>query len=149
MRNNKSLREAALGYLARRDYSRTILQSKLLRKGYEAQEIDEYLDTLTERGYLNDAALCRRLYEEYLQVPQMGYFKIRFKLLQQGFSREVIESLLQFYNFKDEEEKLEQFLLKNHQHGITADEVPKLVRSLTTKGFTNENIRKVLRQIIE
>lgn len=141
--------EAALGYLARRDYSRADLQSKLLRKGYEAPKIDEYLDTLAERGYLDDAALCRRLYEEYVQNPQMGYFKIRFKLFQQGFTKESIDSELCNYDFQAEEEKLRKFLLKSHKQGVTAKDVPKLARALTNKGFTNENIRRVLQLIIE
>lgn len=143
-----SLRETALAYLARRDYSSNALQAKLLKKGYETEQVNELLLSFTERGYLNDAALCRRLYENYLEMPQMGYYKIRYKLYQQGFNGELVESILRLYDFEVEKEKLEQLVNTFQEKTLVPTKLPKIARSLAAKGFSNENIRKVLSKTI-
>ena len=49
----------AVGYLARRDYSRAELREKLLATGGARDEVDPVLDALAAQGYLSDARYAR------------------------------------------------------------------------------------------
>jgi regulatory protein len=54
---SRTLQARAVGYLARRDYSRAELRAKLLSANaerLEAEEVDAVLDALAARGYLSD-----------------------------------------------------------------------------------------------
>jgi regulatory protein len=50
-----SVRATAIRMLARRDYPRTELAERLLRRGADAGEVTRALDALEQQGYLSDA----------------------------------------------------------------------------------------------
>jgi regulatory protein len=55
----RSLQAQAVGYLARRDYSRAELREKLLVTGAARDEVDSVLDALAAQGYLSDDRCAR------------------------------------------------------------------------------------------
>lgn len=50
----KSVREAAMDLLSRREHSTCELQQKLVRKGYAEQEVDSALQRLADENLLSD-----------------------------------------------------------------------------------------------
>lgn len=74
---NKTALEAGADILDLRGYSRRDLCSKLLDRGYSAEEAEEAAGKLEERGYINDEEYARSLAEKYLQ---RGYASARIEL---------------------------------------------------------------------
>ena len=75
------IRETALNYLSRREYTRHELQIKLIHKGYPSQSVDDELERLESKGYLSDW----RFVESYIASRQRrGFGPAHIK---QGLSR--------------------------------------------------------------
>ncbi len=79
--------------LARGDYSAARLHEKLRLKGFTARAVTETLDTLRERGHLNDTRLARGLAERF-QKQGFGRCGVWAKLQQRGLTDEVITTAL-------------------------------------------------------
>ena len=83
----------AYGLLARGDYSAARLREKLRGKGFTSQAVTETLDTLRERGHLNDARLACGLAERF-QKQGFGRCGVWAKLRQRGLTDDVIAPAL-------------------------------------------------------
>lgn len=94
IKNNEKIRQVALSYLAKSEYTRFTLREKLVRKGFLHQVVEAVLDSLAQQGFLNDARFCevfitRRVRQGY------GPIRIRAECRQYGISEEIITSQLQ------------------------------------------------------
>ncbi|MGM1051737.1 MAG: regulatory protein RecX [Pseudomonadota bacterium] len=90
--DNSTPREDALRLLARREYSRAELVSRLSAKAYAVDAIIECLDALAEQGLQSD----ERFAESFLRSGIMrgqGPLKIRQALSQRGIERELIRTV--------------------------------------------------------
>jgi regulatory protein len=76
----------ALAMLARRDYSRAGLRSKLLAKKYPQAEVDEALERCTEMGYLDDRLFGRSRLEARLARRPAGRADAVRDLRRQGLT---------------------------------------------------------------
>lgn len=83
----------AYSLLARGDYSVARLHEKLRLKGFTAQAVTATVDTLRERGHLNDARLARGLAERF-QKQGFGRCGVWAKLQQRGLTDDVITTVL-------------------------------------------------------
>ena len=63
--NTKTALIYAVDLLATRPYSTQQLITKLKRKEYAPEEIQEAINRLTARHYLVDSDLCQRLFQAY------------------------------------------------------------------------------------
>ncbi len=68
---------AALKMLARRDYFRPELASRLRQKGFQPEVIEETLGRCTDMGYLDDLKLAFRFAE--LRAPARGWGPVRMR----------------------------------------------------------------------
>lgn len=64
--NTKTALIYAVDLLATRPYSTQQLITKLKRKEYAPEEIQEAINRLTARHYLDDIDLCQRQYQAYI-----------------------------------------------------------------------------------
>lgn len=80
----RSALDTALGLLARRDYLREELRSRLARKRYSEDEIDAALERCAELGYLDDLRAGRRYAE--LAATRRGWSprRIEWELRRRG-----------------------------------------------------------------
>lgn len=87
-----SLRERAIGLLARREHSRAELARKLAPHGTPA-EIDATLERMTELGLLSD----RRFAEAWVRAraARFGVARLRHDLAQRGVAHELIDAALE------------------------------------------------------
>lgn len=84
-----TVREAALGLIARRRYTEAELASRLGRKGYGEEEIAGAMAWLRELKYLDDAALARE--SAALAVRQhVGPARVAARLRGRGVDRQTV-----------------------------------------------------------
>lgn len=84
----------AMDLLARREHSRRELVTKLKIRGFEGDEVEQYLDRLIERGLQSD----QRFAESYLRMrSENGYgpIRIRQELAQKGIKESQISLLFE------------------------------------------------------
>lgn len=93
MSDRKSARHAAMDLLARREHARGELASKLARKGYETEEIDEALGGLAEEGLQSDGRYAEHFVSARAGRGQ-GPIRIRHDLEAAGVDAVVIDEAL-------------------------------------------------------
>ena len=140
----KKALDAAYRFLARRPHSMMELKSKLSKKGFCADLIENTIDSLCQQGYLNDEEVSLRWAQSLVQGRGWGKAKITFYLLQKGISRDIIEIVEKKIWQEFSEEEIARKALKKHFSPYR--EIPpqgKMVTFLKSRGFSSEVIFKV------
>ncbi|WP_192035398.1 regulatory protein RecX [Halomonas sp. YLGW01] len=88
-----SPRGDAIRLLARREYSRHELESRLTAKGHTPAEVAACLDALVEQGLQSDARFAEHFVRSRIQRGQ-GPRKVRAELDQRGVGRETVDEAL-------------------------------------------------------
>ena len=145
-----SLRARALQYLARREYSRAELRSKLLPY-VEADvdferlpvNLDALLDDLVARGWLSDERAATQLIHS--KRSRFGAQRITHELRQKGIPENLIGESLPHLKETELEAAREVWQKKFGVPPQHQKEKAKQVRFLQSRGFSMEAIFKVLR----
>jgi regulatory protein len=139
-----SLRVRAMRYLARRDHSRTELQSKLLPYVQEGDELATVLDDLVARGWLSDARATSQLV--HAKRNRFGTQRIVHELRQKGIPQNLIDEALP--ELKESELNTAIVVWQRKFGNIAQDEKEKgkQVRFMQSRGFSMDIIFKVLSQ---
>lgn len=139
MRPNKTALVYAVDLLAVRAYSTKMLADKLLRKGYEKEEIQAAMEILLARGYLNDEVLCQSVYRQYIAAAKYSVKQIECKLLQKGFTNQTIASGRQAEDEAAEKIVAAKLLYSKYSSAGETDEM-KMMQFLYGKGFVRKSI---------
>jgi len=83
--------QRALARLARRDHSEAELRRVLTRKGHSEEEIDEALERLRERRFVDDQSYATRFARSRMSLRGQGRNRIRQALRQRGVDRQLVE----------------------------------------------------------
>ncbi|MFB2813924.1 regulatory protein RecX [Shewanella xiamenensis] len=83
----------AVALLARRDYSRQEIRTKLLEKGFEVADIDPVLDDCEASGFINDKRYAELLVRSHIARGH-GPIRIRQAIAQKGLTKDCIEAAL-------------------------------------------------------
>lgn len=94
--------EAAYRYLNRRDRTLSEMRKHLLGEGIEAGCVESAIQTLTDRGHLNEARFARAFAEDKRELEQWGNDRIERRLLDRGVDRELVEQILGATNSEGE-----------------------------------------------
>lgn len=143
--NKKTALVSAVDFLAVRSYGTEELKMKLQRRGYSYEEINNAVELLTKRGYLDDATLCNSLFKEYCRAQKYSFNYILQKLMQKGFSRSIVES---YKNQMDDEVEFrvaQKILLQKYKLPESVD-AKLMMKYLYGKGFTSNVIEKAVSQ---
>lgn len=138
----KSLRERALAYLARREHSRTELARKLTPYCEEHDEIDALLDDFTRHGWLSEER-----YADMLVSARQGKYgsrRIAHELREKGLSDEAIGMALVEVQESDLKNARAVWAKKFGHLPADAQEKAKQMRFLASRGFGQEIVWKVL-----
>jgi regulatory protein len=156
IRENKLfyIRQRALNYLGRRPHSLFELRVKLIQKGYEKDLVNEVLEYLTDKNYLNDLVFAKQFYKAKLDTKGWSKKRLKSELIKKGINSGIIDEVLrENYNevielenattaalkklisFKDKtgdknilRNKLSSFLnLKGYSYDITKEVCDKLI----------------------
>ncbi|MDE2118182.1 MAG: recombination regulator RecX [Betaproteobacteria bacterium] len=150
-KHDVTLRTRALQYLARREYSRAELRSKLLPHVLADEScgqsppvnLDALLDDLTARGWLSDARAATQLV--HARRSRFGTQRITHELRQKGIAEELISAALPELKETELEAAREVWQRKFGTAPQDAKEKAKQMRFLQSRGFALNVIFKVLR----
>lgn len=136
---------AAVTLLAGRAYSEDELANRLVAKGQEPQIVEQVMTELRRRGYLDDEALCQRLFKKYAASGKYGVNAIVARLQQRRLPRQVIQETVREYDrLQGCQTALE--LVKRRFRTPSPTDTAKIARFLVSRGFTTDIITKVLAQ---
>lgn len=138
-----SLRGRALRALARREYSRVELQSKLMPYVIETDNVGFLLDDLQKRGWLSDARALEQTVR--LRSARFGAQRIAHELRQKGFSDELISAAIPQLKEGEFEAARSVWQRKFTLPPQDQNEKAKQVRFLQSRGFSLDVIFKVMR----
>ena len=141
----RSIREAAMDYLSRREHATKELTQKLLTKGYEEDDVTAALARLTEQGLLSDARFTEAFINQRISRGS-GPLKIRAELRQKGVSDAMIS---EFLNERDPlwRESAQAVRSKKYGSELPSDlkEKARQSRFLQSRGFSTEHTRYAMR----
>ncbi len=149
-----SIKQRTGRLLARRSHSVNELRIKLKQKGYDNILIDDVLNDLIQKGYLDDIKFAEIFAEENIKRKLWSTEKIKTELMKKGVDRAVINEVLsnKFPGFNDIENAAvlaeKKFnILKSHNYEKKKLKL-KLFNYLSGKGYnysvSSEAIDKVL-----
>ncbi|GHC24062.1 regulatory protein RecX [Aidingimonas halophila] len=138
-----SPRDDAIRLLARREYSRAELASRLAAKGHASQAIGECLDTLVAEGLQSD----RRFAEHFIRsriARGQGPVKIHAEFGQRGVEREWIDAALAEADVDWRELACETLAKRFSGPGEGPRDRARRERFLAGRGFDFEQVRYAL-----
>jgi len=145
----KSLQARAVGYLARREYSRAELRGKLLAAGAAApgttaEEVDAVLDLLVTQGYLSDARFAKAVVHQ-----KSGAFSkraIAHALKSKGVTGDAVTEALSGGEIDDAAALVALWRRKFGKAPANDREKARQIRFLQSRGFALSAIFKLLRE---
>lgn len=139
-----SIRQRALGYLARREYTRQELKRKLAPHAEDEADVDALLEDFQKRGWLSEERFTEQLL--HARRAKFGTQRIVQELRQKGVGEEAISAALP--ELKDSELETAKAVWEKKFGTPPADakEKARQIRFLASRGFSQDVIWKVLRQ---
>ena len=150
-----AVKQRAFRYLGRRLLSENELRVKLKQKKYDENIIDEIIEFLKEKEYLNDLEFANIFSSENIRNKFWGKNKIKAELIRRGINNEIISQVL-FEKFPDGNDlnnaielaqKKYQLLSKRNLEQKKLKE--KLISFLFSKGYDYEVIKEAVEQIVK
>ena len=133
--------ETAVRLLARRELTEKELRLKLQHKEFNRSEVDETLEKLREKGYINDERAAQRTIEKLLTDKRHGVRGITEKLRQRGL--QVSGEKIRESCSEEEEWLIALELVKKHFSTLDETVFPRLARFLTNRGFSSGILRRL------
>lgn len=143
---------AALNVLSRREISAAALRTRLQRRGFPLEEIDEALQRLTRDGTLNDARTASAAARLEGAIRLRGRRRVLQKMRALGIEADVAEAAVeQVFADLDENALLDRAIARRlrGQSAETLDRAgtARLVRALVGQGFAPDAIFRRLRYV--
>jgi len=148
------IKQRAFRYLGRRQHSTSELRIKLKQKRYEIELINEVLDDLKKKNFLDDTKFAEMFVEEKMKLKLWGEQKLRSELVKRGIKSEIITDVLA--NKISEEDKLNNAMiiaskkydtLKNRN--VNKDVIKrKLFTFLNSRGYNYYLVKEVYDELI-
>lgn len=143
-----SLRERALGLLARREHSRAELARKLAPHGTE-DEIGTVMARMVELGFLSDARFAQAWIKS--KAGRFGLTRLRYDLAQRGIDRDTIDAALKSEAVDSEIERARaiwhvRFGVRQSLIASDRKEWARQARFLQSRGFSTSVISKLLKE---
>jgi SOS response regulatory protein OraA/RecX len=138
-----SLRGRALGYLSRREHSRTELSRKLMPHLGEGDSLDTLLDALEREGWLSNERFVESVVHR--RGARLGTSRIVHELKRNGIDETLIQDAGAELKKTELTRAREVWSKKFGEPPTTPAERAKQARFLATRGFTGGTIIKVLK----
>ena len=130
-------------FLARREYSRAELHTKLSSNATPEDNLDAVLDELVKRGWLSDARAAEQIVNA--RRARFGTQRIAHELKQKGISDDLINAALPQLKQGELEAAREVWQKKFGAVAQDAKEKAKQMRFLQSRGFSMEVIFRVMK----
>ncbi len=136
-----------MNLLARREYSAEELRQKLSQKSSDHNLIEQVIQGLINDGLQSDERFAEAFTQMRLNQGK-GSIKVKFELMQKGISPQLIDAYVN--TDSDQWQQALTHLIERRFSGeIASDprEKAKQLRFLQSRGFTLEQIRRVLTSV--
>ena len=141
---SKSLRQRALDYLAKREYSYAELGKKLKTYAEESDDINAILDDFKSRGWLSDARFTEQLI--HARKAKFGSARVAHELREKGVADALIVDAVAKIK-AGELDNAREVCRKKYLHSPqTREEWAKQARFLQSRGVSFDTIKQVLSQ---
>jgi len=138
----KSLRQRALDYLGKREYSYVELWQKLKPFAEETDDIPALLEDFKKRGWLSDARFTEQMV--HARQHKFGSARIAYELREKGVAEHLIEDAIEQVKDTELENATEVWRKKFKSGPNSREEWAKQARFLQSRGFGFDLIKKVL-----
>jgi len=142
---DKSLRQRALEYLGKREYSAAELANKLKPYADEADDIPALITDFTERGWLSDARFTEQIVR--VRKTKFGSAKVANELREKGVSDDLIANAVADIQENELENATAVWRKKFKQPASNRNEWAKQARFLQSRGFSFDTIKQVLNTV--
>lgn len=143
MKRERSLRERALGFLARREHSRAELRRKLAPHAESPGELDALLDDLERRQLLSESRFAEA--RAHVMSRKFGAARIERDLRAKGVSDAEAALAARGARATEFERALEVWRRKFGRPAADLKERARQMRFLQGRGFGSEVIRRIIR----
>ncbi len=135
----------AYKFLAYRPRSKEEIRSRLRKKGYPQEIIEEVVRKLEGLGYINDSQLAFELALSLLKNKRWGFFRIANYLAEKGIPREIASQTLNHLSGEWKEKALIKEIIERRfkdfsPQGASEREKRRVIQHLRQKGFSWEAI---------
>ncbi|HSI96052.1 MAG: recombination regulator RecX [Methylophilaceae bacterium] len=137
-----NLRERALGYLTRREYSRQELHRKLLPYAGE-EDLEGLLDEFSKRGWISDVRYVDQMV--HARKGKYGSLKVAHELRAQGVAEELVDKAVKEVRSEELETARNLWRKKFGAQPDSREDWAKQARFLQSRGFGMDTIKSVLR----
>lgn len=140
-----NIKDTALRYLASRPRTCGEMRKFLRQKGFEEMEIEDTIEGLRNRRYLNDADYCRQ-YFDYAFGKGKGMFRVKRELEEKGVESSVIQIAFEDYEAEETEFERAKKQAEKIAAGKQADRklAARIGRRLSALGYSSELIYRIV-----
>jgi regulatory protein len=147
-----AIKEYCIRLLGRRDHARNELRDKARKKGYPSEIIENVLNELDEKGYINDTSFALKYAHDKFVFNKWGSNKIRSELFRKGISERDINASLDRIDESDQLEAVKELVQKNKRKFQRAEPIKrkkKIFDFLLRKGYDSNTILKLMPKLLE
>lgn len=137
-----SLKGRALRLLAQREHSRFELERKLRPHEQHEGEMQQALDTLQAKGYINDERVADSVVHR--RANKLGTNRVKAELQAKGLDEAVVRETVEALRATEQDRATEVWRKKFGQPPKDAAERAKQMRFLAARGFSGDVVRRVL-----
>lgn len=146
-----AIREYFIRLLGRRDHARNELRDKARIKDFPSNFVEDVLDELTEKRYINNQAFAKKFVHDKFEFNKWGINKIRSELYRKGIPERDIQIALQEIDTNDQIEAIKNLIAKNRRKFERVEfskRKKKIFDFLLRKGYDSNNILKQMPNLI-
>ncbi len=138
-----SLRERALGYLSRREYSYKELQQKLQAYTEEQDDLPALLEDIKQRGWLSEERYTEQVV--HARKGKFGSLRVAHELREHGVAEDLVAKAVA--EVKSDEVANARAICRKKFDALpaTREQWAKQARFLQSRGFSFDVIKQVLR----
>lgn len=138
----KSLRQRALEYLAKREYSYAELGQKLKAYAEETDDISALLDEFKQRGWVSDARFTEQIV--HARKAKFGSLRVANELREKGVADHLIADAVAQVKSNEFEHARDIWQKKYKAAPANREDWAKQARFLQSRGFGFDIIKRVL-----
>ena len=148
------IKQRAFRLLGRRQHSSSELRRKLWNKDYEQKLIDEVIEDLQKKSYLDDKEFIRAFVAEKSKTKSWSIKRIKGELFKRGIASKLIDEILVQRPKEEDYESAIKLAKKKYEVLLKRNLEPKELRNklstyLFSKGFDYDLIREVSDRLIK
>lgn len=143
----KSLRQRALEFLSKREYSAAELAQKLKTYAGETDDIAALIADFQSRSWLSDARYAEQMV--HARQAKFGASRVAHELREKGVSDDLVAEAVAGLQVNEVERASEVWRKKFKAAPATREEWAKQARFLQSRGFTLDVIKKILNRHAE